>query len=153
MCAHLVHSIHAFRQPQYDRSVWCWLIRGIPCGPMNVEMLKLGTTYYHVKRWWRKRSALYIPLEVVFAWRLNCRTVEPKISSLPTFFENDFCVMGRTLIIYVLEFSVEAIFNHIVLFFRSGVSTNYSNIVEFCKLWLLFRSQVWTQRQSGEVSF
>ena len=32
-----------------------------------------------------------------------------------TIFENDFGVMGRALIVYILEFSVDGIFNHIVL--------------------------------------
>ena len=38
--------------------------------------------------------------------------------------EDDFCVMGRELIIHVLELSVEGIFNHIVLFLRRSVSAN-----------------------------
>ena len=46
--------------------------------------------------------------------------------------EDDFCVMGRVLIINVLEFSVECIFNHIVLFFRRGVSKNKADVIKFC---------------------
>ena len=33
-------------------------------------------------------------------------------------YEEDFCVMGRALIIYVIEVNVEDILNSIVLFFR-----------------------------------
>ena len=46
--------------------------------------------------------------------------------------EDDFCVMGRVLIINVLEFSVEGILNHIVLFFRRGVRTNKTDVIKFC---------------------
>ena len=56
-----------------------------------------------------------IPLEVVFAWSLNCPTVGPNI----TVIEDDFCVMGRTLIINVLEF------------YRRGVSTNKADVIKF----------------------
>ena len=38
--------------------------------------------------------------------------------------EDDFCVLGRALIIYVFEFSLEVILDHIVLLFRRCVSTN-----------------------------
>ena len=39
--------------------------------------------------------------------------------------------MGWSVIINVLEFSVEGIFNHIVLFFCRGVSTNKADSIEF----------------------
>ena len=58
-------------------------------------------------------------------------------------FEDDFAVIGWVLIINVLEFSVEGILNHIVLFFRRGVCTIrlIFKILPLCGLWLFFRSQ------------
>ena len=64
------------------------------------------------------KSISLIPFEVVFAWRLNCSTVANlRIENS----DDDFCVMGRAVIVYVLEFSVEGILNPIVLFVRWGV--------------------------------
>ena len=47
-----------------------------------------------------------------------------KDTFLPDLRKVDFCLKGRALIVYVLEFSVEGILNPIILFFRGGVSTN-----------------------------
>ena len=81
-----------------------------------------------------RAAAISISLIALFEWRLNCPTVGLKIPSRPTFTlksHDDFCVMDRALIINVLEFNVEGIFNHIVLFFRRGVSTNKADVIKF----------------------
>ena len=40
--------------------------------------------------------------------------------------------MGRALIINVLEFSIEGIFTHIVVFLLRGVRTNKADVIKCC---------------------
>ena len=85
---------------------------------MNVEMLKLGATYYHVTR----RGEIDQPHIIGGS---VCEEVELSDYETKDTFpldlrikisENDLCVMDWAFISYVLEFSVESIFNHIVFF-------------------------------------
>ena len=48
MYAHLVHWMRSFCQSQYDRFGWMLIVGGHSSGLVNVEMVKLGGTYYHV---------------------------------------------------------------------------------------------------------
>ena len=55
--------------------------------------------------------------------------MRPKIPDLRIeISEYDFCVMCRALIVYVLEFSVEGILNHMVLLFR------IASAIECCQI-------------------
>ena len=101
---------------------------------MNVEVLKPDATLYHVTR----RSEIDQPSTIGGSVRVEVElsdsgakdTFPPDVRIKIS--EDDFCVMGLTLIIYVLELSLESILNPIVLFFRWGVSTNLTDVVEFC---------------------
>ena len=71
---------------------------------VNVKILKLGDTYYQFAR------------------------MEAELSD--SVVKDTFLPVLR-IIIYVLEFSVEGIFNHIVIFFHRGVNTNKTDVAEF----------------------
>ena len=100
---------------------------------MNVEMLKLSATHYHVTR--RDEidqphsigGSVHVEAELSHSGAKDTFPLDLRIKIS----ENDFCALGRALIINVLEFSVEGILNHIVLFFRRGVSTNKADVIKF----------------------
>ena len=89
-------------------------------------MLKLGAAYYHVTR----RGEIDQPHTIGDSVRMKAELFASgaKDIFLPNLriktLEHDFLVMGRALIICVLELSVEGFLNPIVLFFRQCVSTN-----------------------------
>ena len=86
---------------------------GHPSDLKNVDMLKFCATYYHVTR----RGV--IDQHHTIGDRVRVVAELSDSGAIDTYLD----IKGRALIIYVLEFSVEGIFNHIVLFFRRGVST------------------------------
>ena len=93
---------------------------------MNVEMLKLGATYYHATRRGEIDKHHAIGVSVRVEAKLSNSGAKDIFSPdlRIKFYEDEFCGMERELIIYFFELSVEDILNPIVLFFRRCVSTN-----------------------------
>ena len=103
---------------------------------VNEEMLKLGAAYYHVRRCGEIDQPHIIGGGVHVETELSDSGAKdiflPDLSIKIS--ENDFCVMDQAPITHVLEFSVEGIFNSIILLFRRCVSTYSIKIFEdgFC---------------------